>query len=141
MLVGRVIHYEIENDVNAIPLGLAGQHVEIRQRTIHGVDIFVVGDVVTEIHLRRRKARGNPNCVYAKILQVVELRRNALQVADAIVVAIGKAARINLVKHRMLPPLMTFRINSLGGNGFASAGIARRGLPRSLSGRTKKETD
>src|ERR1700742_1860321 len=40
------------------------------------------------------------------MLQVVELRRNAFQVADAVAVAVSKAPRINFIKHRVIEPLV-----------------------------------
>src|SRR5271166_538535 len=105
-----MVDYKIEDDVNVALLGLAGERVEIRQRSVHGVDVFIVRNVIAEVNLRRRKAGGNPDSVHAKVFQIIELRSNALQIADAVIVAVGKTARIYLIEHGVLPPFMTLRV-------------------------------
>ena len=47
-----MIYHEVENDANAVRFCPAGQHVEVGQRAVHGIDVFVVGNVIAEIHLR-----------------------------------------------------------------------------------------
>ena len=79
-------------------LAFGDQAIEIGQRAVHGVDGFVVGDVIAEIDLRRREARGDPDGVDAELVQVIELGGDAVEVADAVVVAVGEAARIDLVE-------------------------------------------
>ena len=78
-----------------------------------GSIFFVVGNVVAEVHLRRREAGRDPDRVHAEIFQVIQLRRDAVEVADAVVVAVGKAARIDLIEHRVLPPLVSFGIDGI----------------------------
>ena len=113
MLIGTVIHYEIEDDADVSFSRLTRHSVEVGQRSIHGIDVLVVGDVVSEVHLRRRKAGRNPDGINPQILQIVEFRGNALQITQTVVVAIFKAARIDLVEHCVLPPLMTFGVHCL----------------------------
>jgi hypothetical protein len=45
------------------------------------------------------------------LFQVIQVRGNAIQVADAIVVAIRKTAGINFIENRVLPPLVAFGID------------------------------
>ena len=99
MLVGSVIRHEVENDFDVVRFGLRDEIVEIGQRAVHRIDRFVVRNVVAEIDLRRREARRDPDRIDAKVLQIVELRRDAFQIADAVAVAVGKAPRIDLVEH------------------------------------------
>ena len=68
MLIGGVVHDKIENDVNAAFFSRSGKRVEIGQGPVHRVDIFVVGNVIAEIDLWRREARGNPDRIHAQIL-------------------------------------------------------------------------
>jgi hypothetical protein len=55
----------------------------------------------------------DPDRVDAQPLQIIQLGGNAIQVADAVVIAVHETTRIDLVKHSVLPPLMTFRVNGL----------------------------
>ena len=73
MLIGSMVHDKIKNDMNISLSGLAGQVVEVRQRSVHGIDIFIVGNVIAEVDLGRRKARRYPDCVYAQVFQIIEL--------------------------------------------------------------------
>ncbi len=38
-------------------------------------------------------------------LKVIHLGSDAAQIANAVIVAVGKAARIDLIEHRVLPPI------------------------------------
>ena len=113
MLIRRVIHHEIHDDANAALLRFLLHAIKIGQRSVHGIDILVIGNVVAEINLRRRIAWRNPDGINAQTFQIIQFRRDAVEVANAIVVAVRETARIDLVKHRVLPPLMTFRIDGL----------------------------
>src|ERR1700722_8499441 len=90
-------------------VGFSDETIEVGHGAVLGIDGFVVRDVVTEVNLRRRVARREPDGVDAKFLQIVEMRGDALQVADAVVVRVRKAARINLVKDGVAPPVLLIR--------------------------------
>src|SRR5207247_5098926 len=72
-------------------------------------------NIVAKIYLWRREARSQPDSVHTELFQVVEFRADAFEIPDAVVIAVGIAARINLVKNSVLPPLV-------------SLGVARRTL-------------
>ena len=48
---------------------------------------------------------GKPDGIDAQVFQIIQAADDARQVTDAVAVAIGKAARIDLVKDCFLPPL------------------------------------
>jgi hypothetical protein len=85
--------------------------VEVLQRTVHRVNIFVVRNVVTEVNLWRRETRRNPDGIDAELLQIVQLRGNPIEIADPIIIAVGKAARVEFIEDGMMPSLMSLRIN------------------------------
>src|SRR5437016_5570353 len=85
--------------------------IKIFQRAVHGIDIHVVGNVITEVHLGRGVAGCEPDRVYTEVLEIVEFRSDALEIADTVVVTVCKTARINLIEHCMLPPLVAFSID------------------------------
>jgi hypothetical protein len=47
------------------------------------MDVVVVGDVVAPVAVRRRECRAEPHGVDTEPLEVVQLRDQTLQVADA----------------------------------------------------------
>jgi hypothetical protein len=52
----------------------------------------VVGDVVAVVTPRRGAERQQPECVDAEIVDVIELRGEAAEIADAVVVAVEEGA-------------------------------------------------
>src|ERR1035437_3968284 len=106
--------------------GLGYQAVKVGQGAVLGVDILVIRDVVAEVHLRRGIAGSEPNGVDAQLLQVVQPRGNAVQVADAVAVRVLKTARIYLVDDGVLPPLALAQGGGGGGMPGRMGGRALR---------------
>jgi hypothetical protein len=46
-------------------------------------------------------------------MEVIHFGGNAIEIPDAVVVAVGKTAGINLIENGVLPPLVTFGIDGL----------------------------
>ena len=92
-------------------LALGNHAVEVVEISVHGIDVPVVGNVVSEIDLGRGIARSDPDGVDSEFMQVTHLGADAVEIADAVVIAIGKTARVNFVKYGVLPPLMAFRVD------------------------------
>jgi hypothetical protein len=44
---------KIHDDVNSALVRLARQHIEVRERSIHRVDVLIIGNIVAKIKLRR----------------------------------------------------------------------------------------
>ena len=92
-----------------------GNHaIEVGEISVHGVDVSVVGNVVAEIDVWRGKAGSDPDGVDAQFMQVTHFGVDAVEVADAVVVAVRKTAGLDFVKHGVLPPLMAFSIDRFG---------------------------
>jgi len=77
---------------------------EIGHVAVSGVDVLVVGDVVAVIAQRRGIERQQPQRGDAEILEVVELPRDAGEIADAVVVRIEERLHVQLVYDRVLEP-------------------------------------
>jgi hypothetical protein len=46
VLVGGVVHYQVDHEFHAALLEAGDQRIYVGERSISGVDVFVVGDVV-----------------------------------------------------------------------------------------------
>ena len=90
-------------DPPAVRLG--EEAVEILARAIGGLDLLVVGGVVAVV-ARRLEDRHQPERVDAQVLEIVELRGEAGEVADAVAVGIGEAAHEDLVEYGSPRPVM-----------------------------------
>jgi len=82
-----------------------GEHerLEVGERAVDRIDVVVVGDVVAEVRARRGIDRRQPDRVGTELLDVVEPRGDAGQVADAIAVRVLEGARIDLVDDGVRP--------------------------------------
>src|ERR1700734_1475542 len=114
MLIRSMIRHKIHDDAHAMLLAIRHHAVEIGQRSVHRIDVFIISDVIAKIDLRRRIAGRNPDRVYSEVMQVLHLGSDAIQIADAIVIAVGKTARIDFIEDSMLPPLVAFGVDRLG---------------------------
>ncbi len=123
-LGGRVVRHKIEDDADLIFPALGNHVIEVGEVSIHGVDVPVVGNVVAEIDLGRGIAGSDPDGVYTQFMKITHFGANAVEVADAVVVAVRKTAGMDFVKHGMLPPLMAFSIDRFGFSG--GTGIKER---------------
>ena len=80
------------------------QRVGVGQGAEQRVDVRVVRDVVAVVVLRRGVERRDPERVDPEVAQVGQPRRDPGQVADAVAVAVGEAADVDLVGDRVPPP-------------------------------------
>ncbi len=83
---------------------LAHEVGEILAAAVVGMHIAVVGDIVAVVFQRRRIKRQQPYRIHPQALDVVELFRQALEVADAVAVAVAKRLHMDLVDDRVLVP-------------------------------------
>ena len=104
MLVGGVVDDQLGDDADAARVRLVDEALEVVQRAVARMDVLVVGDVVAVVAQRRRIERQQPERVDAELLEVVELLRQAGEVADAVVVAVEEGADVHLVDDGVLVP-------------------------------------
>ena len=104
VVAGRVVHDEVGDHAHAALVGGLEELADVVHRPVVGVDRLVVGDVVAAVAQRTRVHRQQPDAVHAEPLQVVELLRQAAEVAGAVGVAVVEAAQVDLVEERLLEP-------------------------------------
>src|SRR5437879_10695639 len=99
MLVRGVIGHKIDDDLEAALVGLSDKGIESLQVTEDGINTAVVGNVVAKVgHWRGIEGR-DPHGIHAKPGQVVKLVYDALQISDAITIAVFETAGVNLINH------------------------------------------
>jgi hypothetical protein len=109
VLLGGVVGHQVDEDPQ-VALVQSGHHrVEVGQGAEPGVDVAVVTDVVTAVGQRRRVDRAQPDGVHTESGQVVGPGGDARQIPDAVAVAVGEAARVDLVDDRRAPPARASR--------------------------------
>jgi len=104
-VLGRcVVDHEIHDHPEAAGVRLRDDLVKHLERTVLGVDVAVVGDVVAVVRVWRGVERREPDARHAEALDVVELAEHAPEVADAVTVTVAEAPRPDLVEHHVLVP-------------------------------------
>ena len=114
VLIGGVVEHELGDDPQPALVRLVEEAPELPQGAVGRVDAAVVGDVVAVVAQRRRVERQQPDRGDAEVLEVVEPLREPDEVADAVAVAVGERAHVQLVDDGVLVPV-----------GSASTGRAR----------------
>jgi acyl-[acyl carrier protein]--UDP-N-acetylglucosamine O-acyltransferase len=90
VFIAGVIHHQIQDHFHAALLHAQHQFVEVSHGAKLGHHPPVVADVVTIVRIRRIEMRTKPNGVHPQALDVVKLRSNSLQVADAVAIGVLK---------------------------------------------------
>src|SRR5579871_3649649 len=83
---------------------LAHEVAEVGARAVMRMDVVVARDVVAVVLERRGVEGQQPDRVDAEVLDVVELRGEALKVADAVVVRVEERLDVQLVDDDVLVP-------------------------------------
>src|SRR5581483_6208786 len=92
-----VVRDEVEQDLEPTMLRLGDQPVEVGERAELGMHRRVVRDVVAPVDVRARMDRAEPERVDAEPAQVVELRRDAGEITDAVAVRVVERPDVDLV--------------------------------------------
>ena len=104
VLVGGVVQHELGDDAQVAAVRLVEEAAELAEVAVRGIDAAVVGDVVALVAQRRRVEGQQPDRRDAEVLEVVELAGQPAEVADAVAVAVGEGAHVQLVHHRVAVP-------------------------------------
>ena len=104
MLVGGMVEHQVEHDTDAATMRLGQEQVEVGKRTEARIDIHVVAHVIAEVLIRAGIDRREPERIHAQVGQIIQLTCNSGQVAQPVIVAICKRARIGLVNNPVTPP-------------------------------------
>jgi hypothetical protein len=113
VLDGGVVYHQVHDDLEAQLMGAVKHAAEDLLVPIVRRDAPVVRNVIAKVGIRRDVQRREPDATHAQRLHVVELLVDAIEVANAVAVAVGKAARPDLVEHHVLVPLVTSHGNLL----------------------------
>ena len=123
VLVGGVRQHLVDDHLEAEPVRLRHQRVEIGQRPEDRVDVDIVGNVVAEVLHRRDEEGRDPHRVDAEVGDVAEPARDAGEVADAVAVRVLEGAWIDLVDDGAAPPVGRL-VFGHGRKGLMREGIA-----------------
>ena len=107
VLVGRVVHHQVDDDPHAPVVGGAHDLDELSEGTQPGIDAVEVADVVAVILVGRRVEGHEPQRGHADSRQIVDPIDQPGEVAHAIAVPIEERLRVEAVHDPVLPPLVT----------------------------------
>jgi len=105
-----VVEHLIEDDVQAALAETGGEGGEIGERAVVGIGGEVVGNVVAVVGLGRSVDGRDPEGVDAEVFEVIEFAGDTGEIADAVAVGVGEAARINLVVGGFFSPSGRFGV-------------------------------
>jgi hypothetical protein len=104
VLVRGVVHHEINEHADAALLGPVGELNEVAERAIAGIDVVIIGHIVTVVALGGSLERHQPEGGDAEPVEVIQAAHQPLEVADAVAIGIHVGADRQAVDHRVLVP-------------------------------------
>src|SRR3989442_15797724 len=104
MLIGGMVRYKVQNELEVALVGLLQQGVQILKGPEERMNSGVIGNVIAKIGHRRWVDRREPDGVNAEPAQVIQLAGDPRQISYPIAIAIEKTTRIDLINHARLPP-------------------------------------
>ena len=114
MLVRGVVDDELGDDPHAALVRFLDQPLDILQIAIGRIDRPIVGDVVAIVAQRRGIEGQKPDRRDAQLLDIVETRKKACEIADPVAIGVDEGLDMQLVDDRVLVPVRGVRIGSLG---------------------------
>src|SRR5262245_52715811 len=100
-----MVQYQVRNDSYVTVMRLVNEPIEVGQGAELRIDVAVVADVVAEIDPRRRVEWCQPDDVDTEIHQVLQSLCDAVEVPNAITVAVLEATDVDLVEDTFCPPV------------------------------------
>src|SRR5262249_30173348 len=104
MLIGRVVDHEFSDDAQSAPLRLLHEAAKFLHGPEVWIDTPIIGDVVAVVTTRRWIERQQPQGGDAEVLQIIKAFRQSGEIANAVIVAIGKSLDVKLVDDGVLIP-------------------------------------
>ena len=104
-LVRSVVYDKIEDDPHAPFMGFRNKPLHILNRAVRRINVLVVRNVVSHIHLWRIIHGTDPNGINTDGSDVVEFGNYAIEIANAVAVGVFEACGVDLVDDAVLPPL------------------------------------
>ena len=104
VLVGGVVDDQLDHDLHAALVGGVEELLEVVEGAVAGIDVDVVGDVVAVVAQGRGEEGQQPEAGDAEVLQIIEAREQAGEVADAVAVGVAEGADVQLVDDRVFVP-------------------------------------
>ena len=112
VLVTGVIYHQIHDDLHTPLMGAIQNLLEGFHAAVHGIDVHVVGNIITAVRTGGGVQGRKPDAVDAQGFQIVQLFQNAPQVTHAIAVPVLEAPGPDLIKNLVLIPACPFHIQT-----------------------------
>jgi hypothetical protein len=99
-----VVRHDVDDDLDPVRVQAGSQLAEVGQGAERRVHLAVIVYVVAAVGQGGRVERAEPHRVDAERGQVRDPGDDTAQVAQAVRVGVGEAARVDLVDHGLPPP-------------------------------------
>jgi hypothetical protein len=124
MVLGGVVHDQVEDHAHAQRAHVVHEVDEVAQRAVFAVDGVVVRHVVAVVLVGRHVERLQPEAGHSEAGQVLQAAAEALEVADAVAVAVHVRLDVEAIQDGVLVPEV------LDGHGAPFAGrVAAGAIP------------
>src|SRR4026209_104213 len=103
VLAGGVVKHQIHDHLDVTLVRFFQKMFEIFHSSILGIDRVIVGHIITVIG--RGWVDGHqPEAPDSQIVQIIQLFDDAVEIADAVAIAVTKGTDEDLIEYRVVPP-------------------------------------
>ncbi len=128
MAVRAVVRHNVDDELDPGAVQCVNHPIELLKRSDPRVDVAVVVNVVPAVRERGRVERTQPDGVDTQGDEVIDPGDDPFQVTHPVAVAIGKAARVDLVDSGLTPPVGVV-VDVAGSPVEARSGRHKRNVP------------
>lgn len=104
VLVTGMVDNQVHEKLHAARVTALNKTINVRNCAVRGVHAVVIRNIVAHVHLWRFVRRRHPDDINPELLDVVQLRHYAGDIADAIVVGVLERRWPDLVDGAFSPP-------------------------------------
>ncbi len=105
VLVGGVVDNQFDNNFQISVVGFFDECLQLLNVAVGRIDAVIVSNVVAVVAQRRGVERQQPDGRHAEVFEVVQLFHDALEITDAIAVAVAKGLDVEFVYNGIFVPM------------------------------------
>ena len=105
MLIGGMVDNQLGNNFQTTLMRFIEKCSKVVDRTVIGIDIHIIGNIIPIVSQRRRIKRQQPDRRNTKTFKIGQLLAKSLKITNTVIVAVKKCFDMSFINDGILVPL------------------------------------